>query len=748
MLKTEIRIDGNTPELYVDNRRQSRLIGRNTLPDDLAINKTVILEKADVKILMVQSPEFIPLCWDGDAGYDYTVYDNHVRKFVDQNPDVYLILFVGSWMAAPYKWLQKNEDDLVLFDNGVRWCVPSLGSSKWKKDANQAMARFVEHFENGPYSDHILGYNPTHFGNEWAIPNNWSYNGQKCYPDFSKAFQKHFKQWLRVKYHDDVNALREAWKDSSVSFESAAIPTGEQRQKHTSGRTISASGPYGCKVADYYRCLLDANTERALGYAKTIKDACDRKKLVSIMHGYSHFSPWGNGAYSNGDVPRLHGSPDIDLFHAPYSYFNRNFGKGCHYSMIAADNVAAHGKLMISQSDSNTHLCAPEINTWVDPLNDDRNAHTEWETLQIMKRDAAYTMQHQCGLYWLDGGPGKMFTWGATGHGAPRYHKFWFDSPSMKQMIADLQKLQDENRERGGKRTAQICTLKSWKSGFFQKCDNTFINLFLIGFRNWILPRLGAQFDDYVLEDWDKVPKGYKLYIFMDAFDVTPELRRSIRERLAGEGATALWLYAPGFIDGDRENLDAMTDLTGIKFTAVPEKDWVQVQLDHTIDNPLLAGVTEPEFGSDVDYREFAKDVNWFQFPKDREENYRMSPLFCTEDATVLGRYRGNGRAGLSVKTTEDGFTSVFCGAPCLPPSILKNLCSQAGIHLYTWDEHLVYVNGCFLGITFTSAGTHRIDLPATSDVTNCFSRKAEASGVTSFEVKAEYGETRLFWID
>jgi hypothetical protein len=417
--------------------------------------------------------------------------------------------------------------------------------------------------------------------------------------------------------------------------------------------------------------------------------------------------------------------------------------------MIAANNVHAHGKVFISQSDTNTHQCAPEINHWVDPLNDDRNAHTEWETLQVMKRDAAYTMQHHTGLYWLDGGPGKMFTWANTGHGAPRFHKFWYDSPVMKKMIADLQTAQDANRARAGRRNAQVCLLKSWRSGFFQRCDSTLLNLLIIGFRNWILPRLGAPFDDYVLEDWDKVPAGYKVYVFLDAFDVSPALRRTIRARLAAEGATALWLFAPGFISEDREGLGTMEELTGLKFTSVPEHDFPQVELDHASGHPLLRGVTEPDFGADVDYRLFSRDVNWFQFPKDREF-YKFSPFFCVEDpaAEVLGRYRNVGRPGLAVKKTSDGFTSAHVGAPCLPPAILRNLCEQAGVHLYTRDGHLVYANEKFLGVTFQSTGCHRLALPRSATVTDCLNAETLAERTTQFEVDATYGETRLFWLD
>ncbi len=61
-----------------------------------------------------------------------------------------------------------------------------------------------------------------------------------------------------------------------------------------------------------------------------------------------------------------------------------------------------------------------------------------------------------------------------------------------------------------------------------------------------------------------KLP-DYKLYIFLNTFHVTPPQRAAIQAKLRKNGATALWVYAPGYIDGQKCDVTNMTALTGIK---------------------------------------------------------------------------------------------------------------------------------------------------------------------------------------
>jgi hypothetical protein len=391
-------------------------------------------------------------------------------------------------------------------------------------------------------------------------------------------------------------------------------------------------------------------------------------------------------------------------------------------------------------------LVSPIINR-LDPPNDDRNAVTEWESLQVMKRDVSYTLQHGAYLYWLDGGPGKMFRWGSTGHGVPEYVPFWYDSPAMKGLIGDLQRVMDENRLRKNLPNAEVAWVASCRSAIDRYEEATFSALLVRGLRQWRLPFTGVPFDDYILEDFESIRKTYKVYVFPDAHAMSSELRDRIRAKLKADGALAIWFYAPGFIIDHEETLEGMERLTGIRFQVDPAHDYIQVELT-TAEHPITSGLEGASFGSDVDYREFARTCNWFQWPNDPNE-YKMTPFFCVTDpeACILGRYRGLLKGGVAVKGSE-GFESLFIGTPDAPVALLRNAFRHAGVHVYSEDDNLVYANSGMLSVTFRSEGCHVIKLPEKARILDALSGEELAGDAAQFQVVAKYGETRIFWLE
>ena len=751
-LKVAIEQRNGIPEIVINGESHSRLVGRSTLPDWLAVEKMTILDEAKVEVVFINSPHFILSGWDGADGYDYTVYDWHVRRFIERDPKVKLILFTGAWIAAPWYWCKAHTDQLIHFNDGSRWCFPSLGSKIWKRDLGEALRRFVEHYEASPYANNIIGYNISHRTNEWGIDHRkgceWhdSMDVQEICADFSPAMVSFFRDWLKNHYKGDVAALRRNWKHETVTFDSAWVPDVNERAQSTGGRVVGATGPMGTRWIDFQRCLIAANTDLALAMAKLVKDACGRRKLVGMMNAYSYNIVGGRNIIPKSDVPRLLASPDLDFFHSPYSYENRDFGTGTHNSQHAVSAVHARGKVMINQSDSNTHVVTPIINH-LDPPNDDRSAFTEWESLQVMKRDVGYALQHHLYMYWLDGGPGKMFRWGSTGHGIPEYAPFWFELPAFKKLIGDLQQVMDENRRRGNPANAEVAWVSSVRSAIERDEDATFSSLLVRGLRQWRLPFVGAPFDDYVLEDFEAITKRYKVYIFPDAHSISSELRDKIRAKLKADNALAIWFYAPGYITDHQENVGGIEALTGIRAQLVPERDFIQMD-PLSGDHPILEGLQGASFGSDVDYREFARECNWFQWPN-VPDNYRFSPHFCVEDpdAVVLGRYRNLLRPGMAIKEA-DGFTSLFIGTPDAPSALLRNALKLAGVHLYSQQDNLVYANSGMLSVTFRREGSHTLSLPSRSRVIDALTGEVIADKVLSLSIAAAYGETRIFWLE
>ena len=84
-------------------------------------------------------------------------------------------------------------------------------------------------------------------------------------------------------------------------------------------------------------------------------------------------------------------------------------------------------------------------------------------------------------------------------------------------------------------------------------------------FRQWIIGETGAPFDDYILEDFPNLSRRYKVYVFLNAHYLSAELREQITTRLKAEQATALWFYAPGYLDETGGDIAHMEALTGIR---------------------------------------------------------------------------------------------------------------------------------------------------------------------------------------
>ena len=73
-------------------------------------------------------------------------------------------------------------------------------------------------------------------------------------------------------------------------------------------------------------------------------------------------------------------------------------------------------------------------------------------------------------------------------------------------------------------------------------------------FRNYELGFVGAPVDQYYHNDMANPDMpAYKMYIFMNVWLATEAERKAIRDKLRRDGAVAVWLYAPGFIDPEAD---------------------------------------------------------------------------------------------------------------------------------------------------------------------------------------------------
>jgi len=242
------------------------------------------------------------------------------------------------------------------------------------------------------------------------------------------------------------------------------------------------------------------------------------------------------------------------------------------------------------------------------------------------------------------------------------------------------------------------------------------------------LTRIGTPVGWWLLEDFlaGKVKRA-KLYIFPNAFVLTSAQRARIREILKRQKATAVWFYAPGFIDPGKGDArpEYIRDLTGIPVQPLP--DPLEDTLQPVSDSSLCSGVTEA-FGS----RRGDLRTRWAVVP--------------SGGARPLAVYAGKDQPVGAALSEQDGWRSVFIASLYAPPELLRNIARSAGVWIYCDTNDVVLGDGHFLSLAASEEGEKILHLPRPSTLTDSLTGQKVASG-RRITLRMKKGETRLFWV-
>ena len=734
-IAVKVQNEKGMPRIFVDGEKISSAMACLDNPGFLANWKIDQYSQAiDNYFLPLNTPYMFG--WHGKDIYTYIDYEKHIDGILKKKPNAKFILYVGTRMSGPYFWITEHEDQLCVYPTGHKVSFPSMASELWLKDSKDAVKKFVEHFENSKYAKHILGYNVIISDDEWngvgESRSTVSSVGTDERGDFSQPMLNGFRNYLREKYNNDVYLLRRKWRNASVNFHDALLPTMAERESFGKNDFFWHYGDrnHGSSLADYFEYYNKLNARMAVEYCKSVKEASNNNKLAGAMIGYTYNSnrQWGS-KYPQTNAHRawedLIESEYVDFLHSPYHAFNRGIG-GTHYSQHAVSSVHLNNKLLFDRLDPVSHL---KLGV--------KEPSNQWETLQIFKRDVAYALTHNLHYYWLDHSSNLS---GRAGHPA-EYEDFIFDEPEMKEMIARLKEITDKSEP--GESVAEVAIFNSMTAPYYHKRDEISEYLFVEGLRQFVMPETGVPFDDYVLEDFDKVTKSYKVYIFPNAFFMPSELRKTIREKLEKENATAIWFYAPGYADENGVSLNNMEELTGIEFEINNRHDFLQVNLENQL--AQKTGVTS--FGSDLSLNGFDEAVRGSDWPRVSSDDYKFQPSFYpVEKLEVLGTYERDDQPAFAVKEVN-GAKTVFIGAPMVPAEVLKSLFQDVGVHIYSNNGNLVFANEKYLACVLKSDGDQVIHLPAEKSVTDLLNGKELFQSTDEIKVSGRKGETRIFEI-
>ena len=242
------------------------------------------------------------------------------------------------------------------------------------------------------------------------------------------------------------------------------------------------------------------------------------------------------------------------------------------------------------------------------------------------------------------------------------------------------------------------------------------------------MPQSGAPWDFCLLDDIaDPRLPDYKLYVFLNAFYVEPARRTAIQAKLARNGATALFLYAPGYLGPDGESLADMQALTGIRIARDDREGRPQIVLEPG--DPLAQGLAAQQPWGDA--------------------RLTVAPVFYADDpeARIAGRLVESRRPGLVVKKAA-GWTSIYSSAMPLAPGLMRNIARSAGVHVWLETDDALYTDGQYAGVHAAADGVKTLHLPGKFNVIDVLSEKRLATDAHAVSIPMKRAETVLLRLE
>lgn len=726
-LTSEVRLVEGKPALFVNGEQKSMILAAPYRPGPRDFNA---FRAGGIEIFNF----YVRFPWTAPDKWDFSAVDQKLDEYKALDPNALflprILLTPGDWFGKMYPDEITRRDDgspAGMFGGGPH---PSFASAKYRELSHKLMIAFITHLEE-KYGDRIIGYQVGNgFGGEWLPFNSfWETRGDAPHPtkfgveDYGPASVSAFRTWLRKKYGQDVQALRKAWSDEAVTFESAAAPGEVARYSTTKG--IFFDPAVSRQVPDFLVYFNDSVGDMLLENARWIKQITNRRKIVGSFYGaiWLNFPNLSSNKAGQLALTRVLASEDIDFICSPYTYDNKYVG-GPHNAQSLPEAVNLHGKLYFSETDTETHLTKRQWR-WGDSLH---NPETWEETRGLLIRDFGYVFTKGVGMWWTD-------LFGGT-----------FDNKQITDLMAQLKRIDVENLKADKRSTAEVAVILDESSFTYCGDGEPVFNAWLTAQKQWELGFMGMPWEPHLLSDMDNPGlQDFKLYIFLNTIKVSPAQRAAIHARLRRARSTAVWVYATGYIDTSCD-VAGMSALTGIRLAEDMSAGELHVDVTNTT-HPITRGLrTGLAYGTDERVQEIIRYYDHQVYLKDPRDpglhrdlpGFRVSPRFYAEDpeATVLGSLgAGVNKPGLVVKQM-DGWRSIYSSAPILPASLLRGIAREAGVHIYSDAGDVVTANRNFLALYAPAGGKRMVRLPERATVVDLLDGRTIARNVTEFELE------------
>lgn len=676
-------------------------------------------------------------------------------------PDAWVILRVN--LSPNKSWVNSHPEELVRFADGSTGPVYnvlvgtgemaghySLCSKAWMEDESRTLEAFLKGLEEtSPHFQRVIGVFLGGGGTwEWYYLPPLVKDGM--YTGYCEPFRAYYEQFLREKY-STIENLRRAWHREDASFEKPLIPTAEERKiindayrelrffrtnwnsnkkviglkleenpvrETTLGLFLNAEDY--AYVADFYRAWHDGVANTINHFARTVK-----KLYPNFICGVFYSNIACTDYYTAGHMAgvfRLFAEGLIDYMVAPGTYNNREPG-GHMVSRLIHDSMTVRGVATINENDTRTHRT-------VDYRRSFNGVYTPEDTVRIMKRDFGRDVCDCVNGYWYD------LTWDES----------WFDDPQIIDLFRRQQEITAASFAANPGKHHEAAVLVDIEST--HHVARQLSQQVLDYYRSTDLLRAGVPMDFYYHDDvvLTNMP-DYKLYIVLNGYCLSDKERDAIHRKAARNNAVVLWLYAPGYINYDREQRMSPANIAQTVGMAVDQENRT-LTADFRADpsHPAMAHASARRCYGRID-RDIHSNV-WYE--ADMELLSYVNPVFTireTEGVEVLGRYCMDGRPAMAY-TDYRGFRSVYCALPVVRSEILASLAEWAGCHLYSYGDDVLYANDHFVVVHAKDDGKRTIRFPRPCSPFEVYEKSFYGRDITELTVDLELGDTKMWCIN
>jgi len=624
----------------------------------------------------------------------YDALDRAMAVTLREDPQAMIMVRLGVDDGGT--WRTQLPDECETLSDGTK-LFPSPSSQKWREQIVPELKIAVRHLEE-KWGDHVAVYmlSGKNTG-EWFYPV-WE-PGQL--PGFAPATRDDFQRWLERKYRTP-GALAEAWGRPVAGFNGIEVPDASARRTASLGEFFDPRRD--ADRIDFFDFYNDAMADAISQLAAVVKDACGGNKPVMAFYGYLHALAGSRaGLAHSGHLKwsRLLRDPNIDMFCGPNAYNNREpGGPGVFHGPV--DALAPYGKFWFCEDDTLT-LAAP-ITTF--PKG---RCRTDREVADVQRRNFAQDFPRGFGCWYMD-----------------LQNAGWLLNDSLWQGIGTMNRFWKEHLKNPQPYRPEIVCLADEVSPLYLRSD-TLLHRLLLSEMPRPISQIGAPVGWSLLSAFldGKVPPA-KLYIFPNAFALTTDQRSKAREILRAQKATAVWFYAPGFIDPSTRTggTETMRELTGMDIQPMGSSEGKTLRL--TSGHPCT-----------------------WEDPSAKEKNGILQrwQVMPSPGVEPLALYEGTpGRIG-SASVRCDGWRSVYIASPAAPAEFLRRLAREAGVWLYEESGDTIMGGGDFLGIHAASDGRKSLLLPEKAAALDVMTGAAIPSN-DRLEFPMKRGETRMFWLE